>query len=191
MVQNRLLWRGTPCPTQSQHIGSQASVESTLSHNHLRHCHYHCNTVMRIMVVHSTSIFTSRLLAGEPSMDLVNYLAVSTIVSLLGIWGIFLHRKTMSIVFMWINGRGRVQVAHAQLVSSSGRLREQGQACPNQLMRTLMLLHSYILVKTLVRMGDHVVSTPSGHACTCHTRLHWHVSACPCPFIGCQVVCPF
>ena len=52
---------------------------------------------------------------------------------------------------------GGVQMAHAQLVSSSQRLREQGQACPNQLMRTLMLLHSYILVKTLVRMADHQV----------------------------------
>lgn len=48
-------------------------------------------------------------------------------------------------------------MAHAQLVSSSQRLRERGQACPNQLMRTLMLLHSYILVKTLVRMADHQV----------------------------------
>ena len=89
---------------------------------------------------------------------------------------------------MWGNGCGGVQAAHAQLVSSSGRLREQGQACPNQLMRTLMLLHSYILVKTLVRMGDHVVSTPSGAACTCQTRLYWSVSACPCPVTDSQVV---
>ncbi|KAL3149725.1 hypothetical protein ABBQ38_013551 [Trebouxia sp. C0009 RCD-2024] len=50
---------------------------------------------------------------------------------------------------------GNYKMAHAQLVSSSQRLRERGQACPNQLMRTLLLLHSYILVKTLVRMADH------------------------------------
>ena len=48
-------------------------------------------------------------------------------------------------------------MAHEQLVSSSQGLREQGRACPTELMRTLMLLHSYILVKTLVRMGDHQV----------------------------------
>lgn len=49
-------------------------------------------------------------------------------------------------------------MAHAQLVSSRGRLREQGRAPPTELMRSLMLLHSYILVKSLVRMGDHPVS---------------------------------
>ena len=48
-------------------------------------------------------------------------------------------------------------MAHEQLVSSAQGLREQGRACPTELMRTLMLLHSYILVKTLVRMGDHQV----------------------------------
>ena len=54
-------------------------------------------------------------------------------------------------------------MAHAQLVNSSQRLREQGLPCPNELMRSLMLLHSYVLVKSLVRMGDHAVrSNPSG-----------------------------
>ena len=53
-----------------------------------------------------------------------------------------------------------MQVAHEQLVQSSQRLREQGQACPNELMRSLMLLHSYVLVKTLVRLGDHPVTHP-------------------------------
>ena len=53
-----------------------------------------------------------------------------------------------------------LQMAHEQLVQSSQRLREQGQACPNELMRSLMLLHSYVLVKTLVRLGDHSVRPP-------------------------------
>jgi hypothetical protein len=53
-----------------------------------------------------------------------------------------------------------VQMAHEQLVSSSQGLRAQGRACPTELMRSLMLLHSYILVKALVRMGDHQVSLP-------------------------------
>lgn len=56
-----------------------------------------------------------------------------------------------------------VQMAHEQLVSSAQGLREQGRACPTELMRTLMLLHSYILVKTLVRMGDHQVPTLTKH----------------------------
>ncbi len=63
-----------------------------------------------------------------------------------------------------------VQMAHEQLVSSSQGLREQGRACPTELMRSLMLLHSYILVKALVRMGDHQVSShntrPSCTTCT-------------------------
>ncbi|KAL0039283.1 hypothetical protein WJX79_001413 [Trebouxia sp. C0005] len=50
---------------------------------------------------------------------------------------------------------GNYKMAHEQLVSSSQGLREQGRACPTELMRSLMLLHSYILVKALVRMGDH------------------------------------
>lgn len=54
-------------------------------------------------------------------------------------------------------------MAHEQLVNSSQGLREQGRACPTELMRSLMLLHSYILVKALVRMGDHQVSLPSSH----------------------------
>ncbi len=66
-------------------------------------------------------------------------------------------------------------MAHEQLVGSSQGLREQGRACPTELMRTLMLLHSYILVKTLVRMGDHPVS-PSSHSCqatvACQSGLH-------------------
>lgn len=35
---------------------------------------------------------------------------------------------------------------------------QQGRRPPTGLTRSLMLLHSYILVKTLVRMGDHRVS---------------------------------
>ncbi|KAL0053124.1 hypothetical protein WJX82_001225 [Trebouxia sp. C0006] len=50
---------------------------------------------------------------------------------------------------------GNYKMAHEQLVSSSQGLRAQGRACPTELMRSLMLLHSYILVKALVRMGDH------------------------------------
>ncbi len=68
-----------------------------------------------------------------------------------------------------------VQMAHEQLVSSSQGLREQGRACPTELMRSLMLLYSYILVKALVRMGDHQVSPPSPHnttpSCTTCTDL--------------------
>ena len=57
-------------------------------------------------------------------------------------------------------------MAHEQLVSSSQGLREQGRASPTELMRSLMLLHSYILVKALVRMGDHQVSLPFSRSTT-------------------------
>lgn len=50
-----------------------------------------------------------------------------------------------------------VQAAHEQLVASSQGLRALGRSPPTALMRSLMLLHSYILVKTLIRMADHQV----------------------------------
>ena len=67
-----------------------------------------------------------------------------------------------------------MQMAHEQLVSSSQGLREQGRACPTELMRTLMLLHSYILVKTLVRMGDHQVRTVPILLCITVFDCIWH-----------------
>ncbi len=63
-----------------------------------------------------------------------------------------------------------VQMAHDQLVSSSQGLRAQGRACPTELMRSLMLLHSYILVKALVRMGNHQVSPPSPYNTNHHAK---------------------
>lgn len=50
-----------------------------------------------------------------------------------------------------------MQAAHEQLVGSSQQLRALGKTPPTELMRSLMLLHSYILVKTLIRMADHQV----------------------------------
>lgn len=69
---------------------------------------------------------------------------------------------------------GHMQMAHEQLVSSSQGLREQGRACPTELMRTLMLLHSYILVKTLVRMGDHQVRVVPIMLCITVIDCIWH-----------------
>ena len=51
------------------------------------------------------------------------------------------------------------QVAHEQLVGTIRDLVQQGRRPPTELTRSLMLLHSYILVKTLVRMGDHRVNS--------------------------------
>ena len=51
-----------------------------------------------------------------------------------------------------------LQVAHEQLVGTIRDLVQQKRRPPTELTRALMLLHSYILVKTLVRMGDHRVS---------------------------------
>lgn len=50
-----------------------------------------------------------------------------------------------------------MQAAHEQLVGSSQQLRALGKSSPSDLLRSLMLLHSYILVKTLIRMADHQV----------------------------------
>ena len=61
-----------------------------------------------------------------------------------------------------------MQVAHEKLLSTVLDLQRQDKRAPTELMRALMLLHSYILVKTLVRMGDHQVTL---YAC-------WRECAC-------------
>ncbi|KAK9830069.1 hypothetical protein WJX72_009571 [[Myrmecia] bisecta] len=51
--------------------------------------------------------------------------------------------------------RGNYKNAHEALFATYQDLSAQGKRIPMQLTRTLTLLHSYILVKTLVRIGDH------------------------------------
>eukprot|EP00793_Prasinoderma_coloniale_P004677 PRCOL_00000438-RA len=50
---------------------------------------------------------------------------------------------------------GQYKVAHAQLLSTTRELRRQSRRAPNELSRQLMLLHSYVLVRSQVRMGNH------------------------------------
>lgn len=52
---------------------------------------------------------------------------------------------------------GNYKLAHSQLLSTYRELRAQQKRVPAELTRSLMLLHSYILVKTLARSGDHKV----------------------------------
>uniref|UniRef100_A0A061RSU0 Wd repeat-containing protein 19 n=2 Tax=Tetraselmis sp. GSL018 TaxID=582737 RepID=A0A061RSU0_9CHLO len=50
---------------------------------------------------------------------------------------------------------GNYKLAHSQLFETFRELRSQKRRIPAELTRSLMLLHSYILVKTLARIGDH------------------------------------
>merc|ERR1712147_236137 len=52
--------------------------------------------------------------------------------------------------------RGNYKLAHDQLFGTYKELRSQGKRPSTELDRTLMLLHSYILVKSLVKLGDHM-----------------------------------
>ena len=53
---------------------------------------------------------------------------------------------------------GNYKIAHSQLLSTYRELQAQKKRIPAELTRSLMLLHSYILVKTLARIGDHQVT---------------------------------
>lgn len=50
---------------------------------------------------------------------------------------------------------GNYKVAHTQLLQTFLELQRHGRRPPSELSRQLMLLHSYVLVKTLVKLGDH------------------------------------
>jgi hypothetical protein len=46
-------------------------------------------------------------------------------------------------------------VAHQQLLQFYTTLKSKGKCTPPELLKQLMLLHSYILVKTLICINDH------------------------------------
>eukprot|EP00193_Tetraselmis_chui_P006636 CAMPEP_0177753690 /NCGR_PEP_ID=MMETSP0491_2-20121128/1597_1 /TAXON_ID=63592 /ORGANISM="Tetraselmis chuii, Strain PLY429" /LENGTH=282 /DNA_ID=CAMNT_0019268997 /DNA_START=33 /DNA_END=878 /DNA_ORIENTATION=+ len=50
---------------------------------------------------------------------------------------------------------GNYKLAHSQLLATYRELQRQRKRVPAELTRSLMLLHSYILVKILARIGDH------------------------------------
>ena len=50
---------------------------------------------------------------------------------------------------------GNYRVAHQQLLQFYTTLKSQGKCTPHELLKQLMLLHSYILVKTLICINDH------------------------------------
>lgn len=63
-------------------------------------------------------------------------------------------------------------------MASSQGLKALGKSPPTELMRSLMLLHSYILVKTLIRMADHQVPHMLQHLLTLLCLSSCHVVSC-------------
>lgn len=51
---------------------------------------------------------------------------------------------------------GALQAARDQLLGACRELQQRGATATPGLLRTLRLLHSYLLVRTLVRQGDHL-----------------------------------
>lgn len=50
---------------------------------------------------------------------------------------------------------GNYKAAHAQMLDTVRELQRQGRRTPNELSRQLMLLHSYVLVKTQIKLNRH------------------------------------
>jgi WD repeat-containing protein 19 len=53
---------------------------------------------------------------------------------------------------------GNYKISHYQLYTTMSEMRNQGVRVPSELRNAFLLLHSYVLVKKLVKMGKHVVS---------------------------------
>ncbi|GBG61180.1 hypothetical protein CBR_g19256 [Chara braunii] len=63
--------------------------------------------------------------------------------------------KTAVIIARQEQELGNYKLAHTQLLETYLELQKQGKSPPSELVRQLMLLHSYVIVKTLVKLGDH------------------------------------
>ncbi len=50
---------------------------------------------------------------------------------------------------------GNYKAAHAQLLATCRQLQQLGTRPPGEVMRALLLLHSYVLVKSLLALNDH------------------------------------
>ncbi len=53
---------------------------------------------------------------------------------------------------------GNYKLAHSKLFSTMQQLTALGAPVPLELSRALALLHSYVLVKSLVGLGDHLAA---------------------------------
>jgi WD repeat-containing protein 19 len=53
---------------------------------------------------------------------------------------------------------GNYKLAHSQLLETCRELTAQNKRVPAELSRQLLLLHSYVLVKTLVKFNDHAAA---------------------------------
>lgn len=63
--------------------------------------------------------------------------------------------KTATIIARQEQDLGNYKVAHGILYETHSKLVQNGETVPQALGRALMLLHSYLLVKKLVKQGDH------------------------------------
>ena len=52
---------------------------------------------------------------------------------------------------------GNYKVAHYQLYTTMSEMEGQGVRVPSDLRNAFLLLHSYVLVKKLVKLGKHMV----------------------------------
>eukprot|EP00878_Enallax_costatus_P044249 GHUV01052649.1.p1 GENE.GHUV01052649.1~~GHUV01052649.1.p1 ORF type:complete len:138 (-),score=24.75 GHUV01052649.1:16-429(-) len=57
-----------------------------------------------------------------------------------------------------LQDEGNYKLAHSKLFSTLQQLKALGAPVPQELTRALALLHSYILVKSMVGLGDHMAA---------------------------------
>lgn len=68
-----------------------------------------------------------------------------------------IHRNViMTCDVYWMQEQGNYRTAHDQLFKAVQQLEGLRHRCPTELMRALMLLHSYTLVKSLIAINDHL-----------------------------------
>jgi WD repeat-containing protein 19 len=60
------------------------------------------------------------------------------------------------LLLLCLQSEGNYKLAHSKLYSTLQQLRGLGAPVPLEVRRALALLHSYVLVKSLVGLGDHL-----------------------------------
>jgi hypothetical protein len=66
------------------------------------------------------------------------------------------HTAAAAANLLCLQSEGNYKLAHSKLYSTLQQLRGLGAPVPLELRRALALLHSYVLVKSLVGLGDHL-----------------------------------
>jgi len=65
-------------------------------------------------------------------------------------------RRNIICYIAFLQEEGNYKLAHAKMFSTLQQLQAMGAAAPLEFRQALALLHSYVLVKSLLAVGDHM-----------------------------------